>query len=63
MNISQQFKELRKCKGIKQKTLAKSVDITPVMLNMFENEKANVSLKTLKRLCDNMNCQLIIINK
>ncbi len=62
MNLSV-LKELRKGKRIKQKDLAKNINIKQSYLSLIESNKRNPSIELIENICIELDCELRIIPK
>lgn len=49
------LKSLRETKGISQKELAESLDVSDVMVSMYEQDKKKPSLDTIAKMADYFN--------
>ncbi|HWT74550.1 MAG TPA: helix-turn-helix transcriptional regulator [Mobilitalea sp.] len=50
MSIGSKIKELREKKGISQKELGEAIDVSDVMVSMYEQDKKKPSIPTVERL-------------
>lgn len=55
-----QLKSIREVLGLSQKQLAKRLDTTQISMSRLENKNANPTLKTMTRIADTLNCDLIV---
>ena len=54
--ISKKLKELNR--GKTQREFAKELGIDVATLNRLENKCENITLKTIQRMCDHLNCNV-----
>lgn len=62
MNISF-ITDIRKGRRIRQKVMAKAIGISTVYLSLIEGGKKKPSLEVLERICEYLDCELMIIPK
>ena len=57
--ISKKLKELNR--GKTQREFAKELGIDVATLNRLENKCENITLKTIQRMCDHLNCNVAFL--